>query len=206
MILKEACVGSFKEALSAVSKGAHRLELCDNLQEGGTTPSYGTIALAQEKLQTPLLVMIRPRGGNFVYTPDEIEIMLRDIKTCKNLGVYGVVFGALTADNTLDMATMKTLVAVSKPMKITCHMAFDELDDSNAGLDRLIELGIDRVLTKGSKTNATDGINTLKQLVAHAAGRITIVAGGGVNAENYQMIADATGIREVHGTKIVGVL
>lgn len=206
MILKEACVGSFKEALSAVSKGAHRLELCDNLQEGGTTPSYGTIALAQEKLQTPLLVMIRPRGGNFVYTPDEIEIMLRDIKTCKNLGVYGVVFGALTADNTLEMATMKTLVAASKPMKITCHMAFDELDDPLAGLDHLIELGIDRVLTKGCKTNATDGINTLKQLVVHASGRIIIVAGGGISADNYQMIADETGVSEVHGTKIVGVL
>lgn len=206
MIFKEACVGSFKEALSAVSKGSHRLELCDNLQEGGTTPSYGTIALAQEKLQTTLLVMIRPRGGNFVYTPDELEIMFRDIKTCKNLGVYGVVFGALTEGNTLDMATMKTLVEASKPMKITCHMAFDELDDPIAGLDRLIELGIDRVLTKGSKTNATDGINTLKQLVAHASDRITIVAGGGVSTDNYQMIADATGVREVHGTKIVGVL
>jgi copper homeostasis protein len=206
MILKEACVGSFKEALSAVSKGAHRLELCDNLQEGGTTPSYGTIALAQEKLQTPLLVMIRPRGGNFVYTPDELEIMLHDIKTCKDLGVYGVVFGALTVHNTLDIAAMKTLVAASKPMKITCHMAFDELDDPIAGLDSLSELAIDRVLTKGGKTNATDGINTLKQLVAHAKGRIIVVAGGGVNANNYQMIADATGVREVHGTKIVGGL
>ena len=206
MILKEACVGNFKEAQSAVSKGAHRLELCDNLQEGGTTPSYGTIALAQEKLQTPLLVMIRPRGGDFVYTPDELEIMLCDIKTCKYLGVYGVVFGALTEDKTLDVATMKTLVAASKPMKITCHMAFDELDNPIAGLDRLIELGIDRVLTKGSKMNATDGINTLIQLVAHAKGRITIVAGGGISADNYQMIADATGVREVHGTKIVGVL
>ncbi len=206
MILKEACVGNFKEALSAVTKGAHRLELCDNLHEGGTTPSYGTIALAQEKLKTPLLVMIRLRGGDFVYTPDEIEIMLRDIKVCKDLGVYGVVFGALTEENTLDVATMKTLVAASKPMKITCHMAFDELDDPLAGLDCLIDLGIDRVLTKGSKTNATDGVTTLKQLVAHAKGRITIVAGGGISANNYQMIADVTGVRELHGTKIVGVL
>jgi copper homeostasis protein len=206
MILKEACVGSYKEALSAVSKGAHRLELCDNLLEGGTTPSYGTIALAQEKLQTPLLVMIRPRGGDFVYTADEVEIMLHDIKTCKDLGVYGVVFGALTEDNTLDMATMKILVDASKPMKITCHMAFDELEDPIAGLDGLIELGVDRVLTKGCKTNAPDGIETLKQLVEHAADRITIVAGGGISADNYQKIADATGVSEVHGTKIVGVL
>jgi copper homeostasis protein len=194
------------EALSAVSKGAHRLELCDNLLEGGTTPSYGTIALAQEKLQTPLLVMIRPRGGDFVYTADEVEIMLRDIKICKDLGVYGVVFGALTADNTLDVVTMKTLVDASKPMKITCHMAFDELEDPIAGLDSLIELGIDRVLTKGCKANATEGITILKQLVEHATDRITIVAGGGVNADNYQMIADATGVSEVHGTKIVGIL
>jgi len=206
MILREACVGSFKESCSAVAKGANRLELCENLLEGGTTPSYGTIAMAQERLNTPLLVMIRPRGGNFVYTTDESEIMKRDIQICKELGVYGVVFGVLTEDDKLDMAAMKTLVALSKPMKITCHMAFDTLEDPLEGLEQLIELEIDRVLTKGGKINALEGIPTLKKLVTLASDRIIIVAGGGVNEANYQMIAEKTGVKEVHGTKIMGIL
>jgi len=206
MILREACVGSFKESNSAVLKGANRLELCENLQEGGTTPSFGTIAMAQEKLNTPLLVMVRPRGGDFIYTLEEIEIMKHDIEVCKTLGVYGVVFGVLTPQNTLDMAAMQTLVSLAKPMKITCHMAFDELANPIEGLDLLIELGVDRVLTKGCKTNAFEGINNLKRMVDYAADKIKVVAGGGVNEDNYMTIAEAAGVKEVHGTKIVGIL
>ena len=206
MIIREACVGSFKESQSAVLRGADRLELCENLAEGGTTPSYGTIALAGEKLNTPLLVMIRPRGGDFIYSPEEIEIMKHDIQRCKELGVYGVVFGILTPERTLDMQAMKTLVELSKPMQITCHMAFDELADPIEGLEQLVALGVDRILTKGSKISAFEGRETLKNLVSKASNRIVIVAGGGVTEDNYQIIVEETGVKEVHGTKIVGVL
>lgn len=205
-IIREACVGSFKESQSAVLKGADRLELCENLAEGGTTPSYGTIALAGEKLDTPLLVMIRPRGGDFVYSPEEIEIMKHDIQRCKELGVYGVVFGVLTPERTLNMQAMKTLVELSKPMQITCHMAFDALVDPFEGLEQLVELGVDRILTRGGDKSAYEGRAMLKDLVSKASNRIVIVAGGGVTEDNYQIIVDETGVKEVHGTKIVGKL
>ena len=206
MIIREACVGNFKESQSAVLNGADRLELCENLAVGGTTPSYGTIALAEEKLDTPLLVMIRPRGGDFVYSVEEIEIMKRDIQKCKELGVYGVVFGVLTSEGTLNMQAMKTLVECSKPMQITCHMAFDALVDPFEGLEQLVALGVDRILTKGGNISAFEGRATLKNLVAKASNRIVIVAGGGVTEDNYQIIVEETGVKEVHGTKIVGKL
>ena len=206
MIIREACVGNFKESQSAVLNGADRLELCENLAVGGTTPSYGTIALAEEKLDTPLLVMIRPRGGDFVYSVEEIEIMKRDIQKCKELGVYGVVFGVLNHEGTLNMQAMKTLVECSKPMQITCHMAFDALVDPFEGLEQLVALGVDRILTKGGNISAFEGRATLKNLVAKASNRIVIVAGGGVTEDNYQIIVEETGVKEVHGTKIVGKL
>lgn len=206
MKIKEACVGSFTESAIAVKKGAMRLELCENLAEGGTTPSYGTLLTVHKHLQVPVLVMIRPRGGDFVYSPEEIEIMKADIQICKQIGVYGVVFGALTADNRLDVDVLKTLVACAKPMQITFHMAFDALEDPEAQLEQLIALGFNRVLTKGCKSNALDGIEQLKRLVERASDRITIVVGGGVTAHNFEEIAKKTGATEFHGTKIVGLL
>ncbi len=205
-MIREACVGSFVEGKKAEALGANRLELCDNLAVGGTTPSYGTIMAAKKYLSIPSLVMIRPRGGNFVYDEVEMEMMINDIKVCKEIGIAGVVFGVLTVDNELDMPKMKKLVEMSKPMEITCHMAFDETSNLSKTLEQLIELGIDRVLTKGSKTNALDGIETLKHLVKQAEGRIKIVAGGGVNEGNYAAVAQQTNVEELHGTKIVGAL
>lgn len=205
-MIREACVGSFTEGKKAETLGANRLELCDNLAVGGTTPSYGTILAAKNHLSIPSLVMIRPRGGDFVYDEIEMEMMLEDIKVCKEIGIAGVVFGVLTPDSELDMSKMKKLVELSKPMEITCHMAFDETSNFSHTLEQLIELGIDRVLTKGSKTNALDGIETLKQLVKQAKGRIKIVAGGGVNEGNYEAVAMQTLVEELHGTKIVGAL
>lgn len=206
MWIKEACVGSFTESTQAVNKGAMRLELCDNLSEGGTTPSYGTLVQVHKSLHVPVLVMIRPRGGNFVYSPEEIEIMKADIEICKQIGVYGVVFGALTVENTLDIELLKKLMACAKPMQTTFHMAFDYLEEPLKNLETIIELGFDRILTKGSKTNALDGVDRLKALVNHANGRIGIVVGGGVTELNYEDLAKKTGATEFHGTKIVGSL
>lgn len=206
MNILEACVGSYTESKIAAEKGAGRFELCENLAEGGTTPSYGTISLVHQNLNVPTLVMIRPRGGSFVYTSEEIEIMKRDIAVCKEIGVYGVVFGILTQENLLDIHAMKELVDLAKPLQITCHMAFDEIENQTQALEDLIELGIDRVLTKGGKQRAMENVACLAQLVKQADGRITIVAGGGVDAFNYVEIMEKTGVTEVHGTKIVGLL
>lgn len=205
-VLKEACVGSFLEAKKACQLGADRIELCDNLKEGGTTPSFGTIKMAKEVLNIPIFTIIRPRGGDFVYSKEEVKIMEMDIEICKALGVDGVVIGALTPENTIDQDTIKRLVDKAKGLNITFHMAFDYIEDKKAALDRLIELGIHRVLTKGGPKSAIHNLNTLKELVQYGKNRITILAGGGITRYNYMNIVNKTGVKEVHGTKIVGDL
>ncbi|MCF6464014.1 copper homeostasis protein CutC [Clostridium sp. Cult1] len=202
-ILREACVGNFVEAKRAYELGAHRIELCDNLEEGGTTPSYGTVKLCKETLDIPINVIIRPRGGDFVYTEDEISIMEQDIEICKELKVDGIVIGALTKDNNIDIKTIKRLLKKAEDLSITFHMAFDEIEDKKTGLDRLIELGIDRVLTKGGQGKAIDNQSQLKELVDYAGDRIIILAGGGVTQCNYKELVRNTGVKEVHGRKIV---
>ena len=203
MILREACVGSFEEAKLAMAKGAHRVELCDNLAEGGTTPSYGTLVMTKKHLTSPAHVMIRPRGGAFVYSRDEIELMKHDIRICKDIGMPGVVFGVLTKDNTLDLLTLAELVSLAKPMDVTFHMAFDSIEDKENALEALISLGFDRILTKGCSTKASDGQAVIQVLVKQANKRIAILAGGGINKDNYQLIVQNTGVSEVHGTKII---
>lgn len=203
MIIFEACVGNITEALEAEKRGASRIELCDNLMEGGTTPSFGTITLAKEKLSVPFMVIIRPRGGDFYYSYEEFEVMKKDIELCKNLGVYGVVLGLLDKENKIDIERTKELVDMAKPMKVTFHMAFDEIDDKDNALESLMDLGVDRVLTKGCKTKALDGIEILKRLNEKSNGKIEILPGGGVTKENFNYLVEKTGVKEVHGTKIV---
>ena len=205
-ILLEACVGSFKEAKRAEELGANRIELCENLKEGGTTPSFGTILISKKILKIPIAVMIRPRGGNFIYTSEEIEIMKEDILICKKLEVESVVFGVLTKDNLIDVALLKDLIQLCRPLKIVFHMAFDEIENKLEALKLLIECGVERILTKGSKTNAIDGINTLKILVENNQNKIIIVAGGGVTKDNYIKILNEATVSQCHGTKIVGLL
>lgn len=202
-ILKEACVGNYMEAKRAYELGADRLELCHNLKEGGTTPSYGTILLAKEDLNLKINVIIRPRGGSFVFTEEEIQVMEKDIEICKSLKVDGVVIGALTKDNKIDEIAIKRLVKKAGDLSITFHMAFDEIDDKKEALDKLVELGIDRVLTKGGQGKALDNQESLKELVEYAGKRIIILAGGGVTKDNYIELVKNTGVKEVHGTKIV---
>lgn len=202
MNIFEACVGNYNEAVLAAEKGADRIELCDNLMEDGTTPSYGTIKKTVEKLEIPVMVIIRPRGGNFTYTEEELEIMKYDIQMCKDLGAYGVVIGAIK-DSKIDIKTIKELVDLAKPMSITFHMAFDEIEDKKSAIDELVELGIDRILTKGGSSDAITGKDTLKQLVKYANERICIMPGKGVNIENREYLLEYTGTREIHGSKIV---
>ncbi|MBA2133964.1 copper homeostasis protein CutC [Capillibacterium thermochitinicola] len=205
-IIKEACVGSFLEAKKAFELGAQRIELCDNLKEGGTTPSYGTILLAKETLDLPINVMIRPRGGNFVYSEEEIRIMEKDIALCREARVNAVVIGALTVDHRIDEAVVKRLVEKAGDLEITFHMAFDEIEDKEEALEQLIACGIHRVLTKGGPGTALANRETIKALVKQAGDRIVILAGGGVTRENYEQLVEYTGVKEVHGTKIVGPL
>ena len=150
----EACVGNYKEGKRAEELGANRIELCDNLAQGGTTPSYGTILQCKKDMNIDINVIIRPRGGNFVYSKEELSIMKNDIKLCKDIGVTGVVFGFLKEDNTLDYETTKEFVELAKPLSITFHMAFDEIENKVDALGKLIDLGVDRVLTKGGLDNS----------------------------------------------------
>ncbi|MGL5616391.1 MAG: copper homeostasis protein CutC [Sarcina sp.] len=201
-MIYEACVGSFREALEAEKRGASRVELCDNLKDDGTTASFGTIKKTVEKLAIPVMVIIRPRGGNFNYTEDEVEIMIEDIKIVKELKAHGVVIGALK-NQELDLKVVKRLVNEAKGLDITFHMAFDEIKDKYKALEQLIELGVNRVLSKGGNINAIDGKEQLKKLNEFANGRIIIMPGKSVTKENRDFLLQYIGTTEIHGTKIV---
>lgn len=202
-MIREACVESFTEAVAARLAGADRVELCENLQVGGTTPSYGTIRRCVEKLGIPAFVMIRPRGGDFCYSPDELEIMKTDIAVCRQMGVPSVVFGLLTPDHQIDEKNTAELIRLARPMKVTFHKAFDETKDPIAGTDTLIRLGVDRILTSGTKSTAAEGAAVLNSLVEKAAGRIIIVAAGKVTRENLPELSRIIQTSEFHGKKIV---
>ena len=173
-------------------------ELCANLVEGGTTPSAGTIALARDRLRIPLFVIVRPRGGDFVHDADEIEAMRRDVEAARALGVDGVVIGALTPDGQVDVAATRLLVEAARPMHVTFHRAFDATRDPAEALEVLVALGVDRVLTSGGAASALEGAAALGALVRQAAGRIAILAGGGLTAATVGRVVAASGVREVH--------
>lgn len=202
-MIKEACIESFSAALSAQLAGADRVELCENLAVGGTTPSYGTIKACVEKLRIPAFVMIRPRGGDFCYSAQEIAIMETDIVVCKQLGVPAVVLGLLTPDGQIDEAHTARLITLARPMQVTFHKAFDELPDPSEGLETLIRLGVDRILTSGAKPTAREGAPLLNQLTEQANGRIILVAAGRVTAENLPELSRLIRACEFHGKKIV---
>lgn len=195
----EVCANGVESCLAAQEGGADRVELCAGIPEGGTTPSYGEIKVARRVLTTTRLhVIIRPRGGDFLYTPLEVERMVEDIKMCKALGVDGVVIGCLCADGTLDMEANRLLVEAAQGMSVTFHRAFDRCNDPRRALAQLIELGVDRVLTSGQQPTALEGVPLLKELNALAADRIIILAGCGVTETNIKHIADVTGVCEFH--------
>lgn len=202
-MIREKCIGSFLEALEAQELGAERVELCDNLTEGGTTPSYGTIKMVVEKLNIPVFVIIRPRGGDFYYTPEEIEIMKEDIKICKELGVKGVVIGALNRDNTINYDVIKEMIDLAKPMSITFHKAIDELENPVTEVKKLANLGVNRILTSGTKETALEGQSILREMIKEAGEDIIIIVAGKVTKDNLNEISNLIPTKEYHGKKIV---
>ncbi len=198
--LLEIASNSVASALAAQAGGADRIELFDNLAEGGITSSYGSIAVARERLRIPLFVLIRARPGDFHYGALEAEIMLRDIAHCRQLGCDGVVIGALDADGNVDTALCRTLVSAAGPLQVTFHRAFDAARDLSAALEQVIALGCQRVLTSGGRASAEAGADTLAALVAQSNARISVMAGAGLNARNIAAVAARTGCVELHAS------
>jgi len=194
----EICVDSVAGVRAAREAGADRVELCSSLIEGGLTPSLGTMVEARRVEGIRLHVMIRPRGGDFLYDPDEIAAMEADIVTARSVGADGVVFGVLDGDGRIDAETTARLIASARPIAVTFHRAFDMAVDPLQALETLIGLGVDRVLTSGQEPNAYEGAETIARLVQAAAGRIVVMPGGGITARNVGRVVAMTGAGEVH--------
>ena len=189
---------TIESCLIAQAAGAHRIELCDNPSEGGTTPSYGFIKTARENLSIELYPIIRPRGGDFLYSEIEFEVMKADIQICKNLGCDGVVIGMLNSDGTVDKQRCKQLVDIAQPMGVSFHRAFDRTKDPFKALEDIISIGCERILTSGQKSVATDGAALLNELVKQAHGRIIIMPGSGVRSDNVENLVKKTNATEFH--------
>jgi len=196
----EICVNSPESAFLAELGGAHRVELCDNLLEGGTTPSFGAISQARKMLTIGLYVIIRPRGGDFLYSDSEFDAMRDDIVISKELGVNGVVFGLLLPDGSVDTKRTKKLVSLAKPMEVTFHRAFDMCNDPFAALEDIIACGCNRILTSGQQNKAIQGTELIRKLIEKATGRIIIMPGSGIDESNIEEIYKKTGAKEFHGS------
>jgi copper homeostasis protein len=194
-----------ESCIVAQEAGANRIELCSGPGEGGTTPSWSFIKSAREKLHIDLYVMIRPRGGDFLYSDDEFEIMKNDIAICKQLGCDGAVFGLLNPDGKVDKVRCKELIDLAYPLEATFHRAFDRVDDPFEALEDIIELGFERILTSGLVPKAIDSKQTIFELILQSAGRIIIMPGSGVNSGNIISIAESTGAKELHSSASVQV-
>ena len=198
-ITLEIAAGSLASAQAAQEGGADRVELCGSLSEGGITPSYGVIATTRDHVRLPIYVLIRPRGGDFLYGDAEFDAMQRDIETCARLGCDGVVVGALMEDGAVD-PRCHGLVAAAGKMGVTFHRAFDASADLQRSLEDVVALGCERILTSGGRANALEGADVIAGLVRHAAGRIAIMAGAGIRSGNVLDIARRTGAHEFHGS------
>jgi copper homeostasis protein len=194
----EICVGDLRSALEAGEGGADRVELCDRLEVGGTTPGPGTIAEACRMLAIPVHVLIRPRAGDFAPDDAEVAAMRYDIKTAKRLDAAGVVFGVLAHDGTIDREATARLAELARPMSVTFHKAFDQTPDLDASLEVLAGLGIDRILTSGGRPSAEEGADALARLIARAGDRIGVIVAGRLTVENLPLIVHRTRTREVH--------
>lgn len=206
MIIRELCLENFTKIPQALQAGVERIELCDNLAVGGTTPSYGVIEEAAKYVaesKTTLAVMIRPRGGNFVYNSHELKIIETDTLKAVEAGAQNIVFGALTPGNEIDTDALETVSIAAQGLPITFHMAFDEVTDQEKAIDQLVEFGVDKILTHGGPLDQPLNTDKLKSLIDFAKGKINIIIGGGVNAENFENLAQLTGTNYIHGTKII---
>ncbi len=203
-LIVEVCVDSVESALAAENGGADRVELCDNLLEGGTTPSAGAMAVARERLRIGLHVILRPRGGDFCYSETELAIMMRDVDVAKRIGVDGVVIGLLRSNGTVDGERARALIEAARPMTVTFHRAFDMARDPHEALEDVIGLGCERLLTTGQEPSALEGLDLLTDLVRRAADRIVVMPGG-VHERNVRKVVAATGAHEVHVTGTTSV-
>ncbi|MEO7983897.1 MAG: copper homeostasis protein CutC [Bacteroidota bacterium] len=196
----EIATSDFVTTRSAVEGGADRIELCANLAEGGTTPSYGTLIKCREAFTVSLFPIVRPRGGDFLYTDEEFAIMLQDVKLCKQLGYDGVVIGLLYADGAIDIKRTALLIEAAYPLGITFHRAFDRCKDPFEAMEQLIQIGCERILTSGQQPSVVDGVDLVAALNKAADERIIIMPGSGVRKENIKMLADKTGCVEFHSS------
>lgn len=194
----EVCIDNLESLSLAIEGGATRIELCSSLALGGLTPSYGLMRQAAKMSSVPVYAMIRPRQGDFLFNDLDVECMLEDVRAAKQAGLNGIVIGVLTDTGEVDVALSKKLMAEAGGMGVTFHRAIDQSNNAIAALDAIISLGCERVLTSGLKANALDGAHTLKEMVQHCQGKLSIMAGAGVTAENVTKIIAATGVTEVH--------
>ncbi|MBK0378987.1 copper homeostasis protein CutC [Mucilaginibacter segetis] len=207
MITLEVCANSVTSAIAAQEGGAARVELCENLDEGGTTPSFGQILLARKHLHIKLFTLIRPRSGDFLYTDLEFEVMQADIRNCIEAGCDGIVIGILNPDGTVDKERCTELVRTARQwgVGVTFHRAFDMCADQYQALEDIIAIGCDRILTSGGKSTAMEGANVITHLVEKAAGRISIMPGSGISETNVADLVHFTGVREVHSSARVSL-
>ena len=196
----EIATSDFETTKAAVDGGADRIELCANLGEGGTTPSYGTIYQCREAFDVLLYPIIRPRGGDFLYSDDEYEIMLHEVKLCKQLGCDGIVIGLLDADGNIDVRRTAALIEIAYPMGVTFHRAFDRCRDPLEALEQLTRIGCERILTSGQKPTVTEGVELIAELNNLADERIIIMPGSGVRNENIKTLAEKTHCTEFHSS------
>ena len=201
--VKEVCVESFDEAVRAIEAGATRIELCENLSVGGTTPSYGTIRKCKEKLNVPVMVMIRPRGGNFTYTADEFDIMKDDILKCRELKADGIVLGLLNELGEIDEIRTRQLVRNAGNMQVTFHKAIDVAKDILDCVEILKKTGVKRILSSGGEKTASDGQDILNKMIKLAAPDMTVIVAGKVTWENFAEISERIPSAEYHGRRLV---
>lgn len=205
-MIREACVENLSEALIAQERGADRIELCENLAVGGTTPSYGTIVACKKHLSIPVIVMIRPRGGDFVYSSLEVDSMLEDIRICQKAGADGIATGVLTSSGDIDLYLLRQLVSEAGSLQITFHKAIDETGNIETEIQKLKDIGIHRVLTSGGAPTALEGSRMLNKLIHLTAGSLVILIAGKVTSENLDVLRRLIPSTEFHGRKIVGDL
>ena len=196
----EICIDSVESALAAQAGGADRVELCTALFEGGLTPSAGLLETVRERVTIGVASMIRPRGGDFCYSDDEVRVMERDIAVARKLGADVIVLGLLTPDGRVDEAATRRLIEAARPLPVTYHRAFDMARDPFEALDALLRLGVERLLTSGQEKSAVEGMDLIADLVRRAGDRLIVMPGGGITERNLQKVLKHTGAREIHGS------
>jgi copper homeostasis protein len=194
----EICIDAIDSALAAQNGGAQRVELCSNLLEAGVTPSAGLITIVRKKISIGLHVIIRPRGGDFCYNDDEFQTMKQDIVTAKSCGADGIAVGLLNVDGSVDVPRTRELIELARPLSVTFHRAFDVAADLPKSLEDVIATGANRLLTSGGQPSALEGADSLAQLVRQSAGRVIILAAGGIKGNNARQLVEKTGVHEIH--------